>query len=314
MDDSGDSSYPDGIYTTSTPNRVPGNLFFGYAGTVGIGYQGHHPKSGSFALPPGGVVSPTHPPYGPLTHASTIANGFSIDMGYAGWRTSFLLGDDDFNSLDLFPVLGPGTGTFASKCDFGLLVGHMTAAAHIDENYWTTHSYYPFYNTQQPGAYQWIAMPGMDFGNSSGTSRLKWMALYGCDSLRELDYDDLWARFLLPMPPNLRLLLGSEEGVFMHPRFGYRFAADLNGWTTQDGSPMTIYNAWCDAAADTDTQEAKRWWWHPFGLGTRHMTAVYRDDFEEGSWRTLSDSIWNWGTDISSEWADLSFISQQVYP
>jgi Family of unknown function (DUF6345) len=316
VDSPQNSDFPDMVYTTRTPNRIPGNLFFGFAGTVGIGYQGHHPKSGSFGLPPGGVVSLSHPPYGPLKNASTIANGFSINMGFAGWRTSFLLGDDDFNSADLFPILGTGTGTgtFASQCNFGLLVGHMTAAAHIDNDYFTTHSYYPVYNTAQPGAYQWIPFPGMDFGNPSGTSKLRWMALYGCDSIREQDYNDLWTKFLIPMPPNVRLLLGSEEGVFIHPSFGYRFAASLNGWTTQDGAPMTIFNAWCDAAAYADQQTAKSLRYRIFGLGTRHMTAIYRDDSQEGSWRTIGDSIWNWGTDISYDWYDVSFVSQQVYP
>jgi len=316
MDASANSSYSDGVYTTSTPNRVPGNLFFGYAGTVGIGYQGHHPKTPSFALPPGGVVSQSHPPYGPLVNSSTIANGFSTDMASAGWRTSFLLGDDDFNSTNLFPVLGPGTGTgaFASKCDFGMVVGHMTATAYTDPNYYTTHSYYPFYNSHQPGGYQWIPFPGMDFGNPYGSSKLKWMALYGCNSLRSDDYNNMWWSFLVPMPPNLRLILGSEEGVFIHPSFGHRFAANLNGWTTSDGSPMQIYYAWCDAAGYADQLTSKSWKYRIIGLGTRHMTAVYRDDSQEGSWRTLSDSIWNWGSDISYDWYDVSFISQQVYP
>ena len=51
--------WPDQTYSTRTPTRVPGILFFGFAGTVGIGYQGHHPSKsqvGAFASAPGGVT------------------------------------------------------------------------------------------------------------------------------------------------------------------------------------------------------------------------------------------------------------------
>ncbi len=317
MSASQSSSWPDATYTTRTPTRVPGSLFFGFAGTVGVGYQGHHPtksQAGTFGNAPGGVLAST-PPWGPLKTASTLANGFSQDMGYAGWRTSFLLGDDNLNSLDLMPTqgAGSGTGTFATKCNFGLLIGHMTASSRTDPNYFATVPYYPVYNSLQPGRYQWLALPSMDFGNGSVYSKLRWMGLYGCQSLKQRDYSDLWTKFLLPMPPNLRLILGSEDGVFIHPAFGPRFAADLNGWTSQDGTPMNIFDSWCDAATDTDTKMSHSGWWKVIGIGTRRMTAIYRDTTQGGSWNTLSDSIWNWNTDVSLDWYDVSFTTRQVY-
>jgi hypothetical protein len=309
MDSSSDASWPDAVYTTQTPNRVPGNLFKHFAGTVGIGFQGHHPSSPNFGLPPGEVISASHPPYGPLKTASAIANGFSIDMGLYGWRTSFYLGDDNLNSTNLFPIDGPGSlgkTAFAAKCDLGLLVGHMTATAYTDPDYYVTHSYYPVYNTKQPGAYQWIPLPGMDFGKYDGSSPLKWMALYGCNSLRYQDIDDMWTHYTLPLPPNLRLMLGSEEGVFIHPSFGYRFAIDLN-------SSMSVVDAWCEAASYADQQTAKSLKWR-FLMGTRNMTYIYRDDTQEGSWRTISDSIWSWSGDISYDWYDITYQTRQVYP
>jgi hypothetical protein len=108
-----------------------------------------------------------------------------------GWRTGFNLKDDDFNSTNLFPVLGGGSGqgTFSKYCHFGLVVGHMTATAYTDPDYYVTHSFVPVYNSKQPGRYQWLPLPGMDFGN--GSSPLMWMALYGCNSLRYEDADDI---------------------------------------------------------------------------------------------------------------------------
>ena len=163
--------WSDQTYETRTPTRTPGNLFIGFAGTVGVGYQGHHPKKPPvFGTAPGGVLAST-PPWGPLKTASSLANNFSINMGYAGWRTSFMHGDDNLNSLDLNPTMGPGTGTgaFATQCHFGLLVGHMTASSRNDPNFYATVPYYPVYNSTQPGAYQWIATPDMDLGNSAGS-------------------------------------------------------------------------------------------------------------------------------------------------
>jgi hypothetical protein len=305
------SSYDDGVYTTDYPNRAPGNMFKGYAGVVGVGSQGHHPHSPSFGLPPGGITSPSHPPYGKLVNASVIANGFSKEMVKYGWRTGFNLQDDNLNSTNLFPVMGAGSGdgTFAKYCHFGLLIGHMTSTAYTDPDYYVTHSYYPVYNTQQPGSYQWIPLPGMDFGNNNGSSPLKWMALYGCNSLLQVDEDDMWTHFELPFPPNLRLLLGSEEGIFINPAFGQRLARNLN-------NSMTIFQAWCEAAGYVDEKQSHSWKYGFIGIGfgTRHMTCVYRDDSQEGSWRTISDSIWDWSSDISYDWYDVSFYSQQVYP
>lgn len=313
---SGDSSgFADGVYTTRTPNRIPGSIFMGHAGTVGIGWQGHHPKSPTFPVPEGGVISLSHPPYGPITSSSKIASSFISVMGASAWRTAFNLGDDNFNSTNLSPILGPdsGTSSYATQCNFGMYVGHMTATASTDPNYECTHSWFPIYNSAQPGHYQWIALPACDFGPPNGASPLLWMAMYGCNSLQNVDWNDMWSSFTLPFPPNLRLLLGSEEGIFLHPVFGWRFAADMNGLTTPDNSPMTIAASWYDASGAADQQAAKSLRYR-FTMGTRHMNVCYRDITQGGSWQTLNDTIWNWSNDISYDWFDVSLDQQQVYP
>lgn len=308
------SDFSDQTYTTRTPNRIPGQLFMGHAGTVGVGWQGHHPKSPAYALPNGGVISPTRPPYGPIASSSKIANSFINVMGASGWRTAFNLGDDNFNSTNLFPIMGPGTGTssYATKCNFGMYVGHMTATARTDSDLGCTHSWFPIYNSAQSGSYQWIPLPECDFGPPNGASPLLWMAMYGCNSLQNQDWNDMWSKFLLPMPPNIRLLLGSEEGIFVHPVFGWRFAADMNGLTTPNNTPMTIAASWYDAAAEADRQTAKSLKWK-FLMGTRHMTVSYRDNTQGGSWKTIQDSLWNWSNDISYDWFDVSLDEQQVH-
>ena len=307
-------SWPDDIYTTRSPYRIPGNMFFGFAGTVGIGYQGHHPKKPPVVGGPEGGVLASAPPWGKLRTVSLLANNFSTAMAAAGWRTSFMLGDDGLNSSNLAPIIpNISSGTFASQCNFGLLAGHMTASKFSDQDFGSFTPYFPVFASRTPTHLQWIALPQMDFGNGSSASHLRWMALYGCQSLIERDYSDLWTKFLLPMPPNLRLLLGSEDGIYICPMFGTRFADNMNGATT--GTPMTVFDAWCDAAAEAD----KIWdnsGWNKLPLvniGNRHMTAIYRDTSQGGSWNTLNDSIWNWGSDVSVDWLDIQFIKVQVY-
>jgi hypothetical protein len=304
------ANWPDDVYTTRTPLRFPGQLFMGYAGTVGIGFQGNHPGGNHFASPAGGVISLDTPPYGPLINSSVLANGFSINMGLGGWRTSFYLGNNNLRHTNILYASGR-VGKFASSCDFGLIIGHMTAALNTS-SYGATHSWLPLYNSDVSTAtYTWCALPQFDLGQIGSPDTLKWMALYGCNSLRQQDFSDMWTKFLLPMPPNLRLLLGSETGVYIQPFFGWRFAANLHGWNS-GGNPMTIRDAWNDASAvaHTEAGKARRPWLRP---GTTVMSVVYRSTTQGGSWNTLNDKIWQWGTDISYDWFDISYASATVY-
>jgi hypothetical protein len=315
------ANWPDANYVTHAPMRAAGSIFYGNAGTVGIGAQGHHPSPEPyFANPAGGVISLSRPPYGRLVQATTIADNFANDMGSAGWRTSFLLKNDNFGSIDIASQLGAGSGTsrFARNCNFGFIVGHMTASRNVDPNYgYSSVSYLPLYNsTANVQRYDWIGLPGMDLGAANGSvfSKLRWMSLYGCNSLRQADFNDMWSKFVLPMPPNLRLLLGSEDGVFIHPLFGGRYADNLNGFTTPNGAPMAIPAAWYDAAQAADIETAKQLRYRILGLGTRRMTVVFRDITQEGSWSTYNDSIWGWYSDISYDWFDVTLEVVPVYP
>ena len=88
----------------------------------------------------------------------------------------------------------------------------MTASGRNDPHFYATVPYYAVYNSAQPVAYHWISTPDMDPGNNAGSifSKLKWMAFYGCQSFKKRDCNDLGSKFLLSMPPNLRLILGPK--------------------------------------------------------------------------------------------------------
>ena len=76
---------------------------------------------------------------------------------------------------------------------------------------------------------------------------------------------------------------------------------------------MTIAGSWYDAATLADQRRSQAWY-HKIVMGTYQMSVAYRDDSYTGSWSTLQDSIWNWGTDISFYWGDITLDEQRVYP
>ncbi len=328
---------PTTTQTTSTPLRISGEMFKGFAGVFGTAYQGHHiswQDVGFFSMPTGGSGwTSTWAPYGKLKNASVICNGFTCEMVWDGWRSYFQLADEGFRWPDL-------TGCFTGDCvseygqqtafggqfravDFGLLVGHMVAASGTALG--AGCAYYPFWNPTLASplggtlrSYSWIALPQMDFGQSAQfvdlPAYLKWMALYGCNSLRLTDVNDMWTKFLLPFPGNMRILLGSGAKVQIAPIFGTTLAGDINGTTPQSGgSPMSIISGWDDAGKVATLQAA----------GTRNplkmpsmcqMTHVFRDKSDDGSTPgTYEDSIWNYQPVINLDYTSIDWDGNTVY-
>ncbi|MGH7953391.1 MAG: DUF6345 domain-containing protein, partial [Limisphaerales bacterium] len=144
---------------------------------------------------------------------------------------------------------------------------------------------------------------------------LKWMCLYGCNSLRLNDVNDMWTKFLLPMPPNIHVLLGSDSKVYIVASFGSQFADDLNGVSSASGgSPMTLISSWYDAGKVAHQAAAHSR--NPFKRpGTVVLSAAFRDsDYESGEPGTASDTIWNYPSDYNVDWTAIDWQSQQVYP
>lgn len=324
--------------TTSTPIRTPGEIFKGFAGVFGTGYQGHHVSwkdVGPFPLPTGAHGFTAHlPPWGPLRNAGVICNKFSTQMTSSGWRRAFQLADENFRWPDLkgcatgdcvseYGVETAFGGRFRNGCDFGLLVGHMAAADSTPLG--ASHAYYPFWNPTLASSrggtwrsYSWIGVPEMDFGQSAtilgGPSFLKWMGLYGCNSLRIADVNDMWTKFLLPMPPNVHVLLGSGGTVYISPDFGNALADNMNGRSTiSQGNPMTVIESWFDAGtkacaqANTTRNPLKR-------PGQTTLTAVFRNNSIFGDPGTEADTIWNYSGSINQDWTDIDWDSRSVWP
>lgn len=324
--------------SASTPIRIPGEMFKGFAGVYGTAYQSHHVSwkdTGFFSMPVGasGFTS-TWAPYGKLRNAGTICDNFSRGMTANGWRRSFQLADESFRWADLagcytgncISEYGLSTafgGRFRQGCDLGLLVGHMVAASTTPSG--AAHSYYPFWNPTYStplggtmNSYSWIGLPEMDFGQSQsimgGPSYLKWMGLYGCNSLRLADVNDMWTKFLLPMPYNMRVLLGSGSTVYIAPDFGTAFADNLNGLSeVSSGSPMTVVESWYNAGTRACAQAATTR--NPLKRpGQVTLTAVYRDQSIFGDPGTLGDTIWSYPGGINLDYIDIGWGYRVVWP
>lgn len=324
--------------TTSTPIREPGQRFKGFAGVFATAYQSHHVSwqdVGFFSMPSGahGFTS-TWAPFGKLKTAGMLCDNFSSRMTSSGWRRAFQLADEQFRWPDLtgcftgdcvsqYGISTAFGGRFRGECNFGLLAGHMVAADSTPEG--ASHSYYPFWNPTYASSlggtlrsYDWITLPQMDFGQSDaplgGPSPLMWMCLYGCNSARAQDVNDMWTKFLLPFPPNLRLLLGSASRVQIAPVFGTTFGDDLNGLSAaSQGSPMSIVDSWYDAARAACLQarasrDPRKW------PSACTMSVVYRDETIWGDPTTYGDSIWSFQQDPSQDWTDIGWETRGVYP
>ncbi|MFN7140296.1 MAG: DUF6345 domain-containing protein, partial [Limisphaerales bacterium] len=326
--------YPDfeeGTEVTYSPIRILGLMFKGFAGIFGTAYQGNHPSwkdVGFFSMPTGGSGwTSTWAPYGPLKNVSAISKSFGNRMTAFGWRRSFELAD---NSFQWFHLTGCYTGTcdnqynppalfgghFARASELGLLIGHSVAAN--NSAFSSATSYYPFWNGVTNSlsgtwrSYDWIALPQMDFGQSSSTiggyAPLKWMAFYGCNSLRINDINDQWTKFLLPMPPNLRVLLGADTTIYIVPEFGSTFADSLNG-VGNNGVPMSVIQSWY--AAGTRAHQIAGSTRNPLKRpGTVRLTAVYR----AGSPGTGGDTIWGYPSNVDNDYLMIYWQQQQVYP
>lgn len=321
------ASFDDGgqTYFTFFPIRIPGLFFKGFAGSFGVAYQGHHPSwqdRGFFAFPTGasGFTSIWRP-YGPLRNASGIANSFSTRMTSQGWRQAFMLADNKFQHTNLTSAYKTPTSpsTFSKDIDLGLIIGHVVGANTTP--FAASMCYYPFWDSGvsglggNPNAYGWIAMAEMDFGSwmfqHNQWSPLKWVGIYGCNSLRLNDVNDMWTKFLLPMPPNLRILLGSDTAVYIVPEFGSRFADNMNGVSNQ-GVPMSVIQSWYNAGTLAHTIAGRSR--NPFKRpGTIFMSAVYRSSGGGGA-GTGGDTIWSYPWSYNTDWTDITWGRQQVYP
>jgi hypothetical protein len=98
------------------------------------------------------------------------------------------------------------------------------------------------------GANNFVKLADCSFG-SSGTNGLRWMALLGCNMLRDDNYQSMYNHLKLPINNNLHLLLGCSTFAGATPDIGKLWAKKMTR-NALLGGPQTIENAWYEAGRD----------------------------------------------------------------
>jgi len=183
----------------------------------------------------------------------------------------------------------------------GLYVGHGIRGINQDFLATSTPSlqtYTPIYRTGV-NAYDWVRMSEFDFGG--GPVGLRWMGIYACNMLYYDNAQDMWDKGVLPMNPNLHILLAEESSVFMYPTFGRKWASYMNGG--EDGVKHTIIESWNSASHDVHAVPGV----FPSGHAPIVMTCAYWPDCFNDKLLSNTDN----GSDDPSE---ILFRRVQVYP
>ena len=106
---------------------------------------------------------------------------------------------------------------------------------------------------------QYLRLSEMNLGGS-GTNGLKWMALLSCTSLQHNNWANMQSLGVKPYNSNLHLLLGVDTTNYTSSSILWYWARYMNyGSSTNAGSasPLTIRNAWYQAARQAYADEAQ---------------------------------------------------------
>lgn len=289
--------------TTLIPPRAVGAM-----GTVGVAYQGHHPKTsfGSNNRPSNGLGgrvtlnnnSGVTGAFGPLKAPRRIRGDFHIDFSLAGYRTTFYAVNDDLVANDLRGPQYGGTNKF-NKVNIGLLIGHGVYGSTPD---FTTsgsgpfETYFPIYKSGV-NSYDWVRFTQFDFGSSG--SDLRWMAILSCNNMIDNSYDDMWDKELLPIGDDLHLLLGSSSVIFVASNFGRQYASALTG--LHGITRRTVAESWFYTGTVSQ------------GFQTNSVKKTV--SFRVAGWPAcFSDDLVNYSAPDSGNPADITSDNRQVYP
>jgi hypothetical protein len=237
--------------TTQRPRRPAPKPIKGSPGRFGVAWQGHHPDPGPNGIPgfnrPANLtgtiqLDPNYVlPYGPIKRAKAIATGFENTLVKYKWKKAFNYGDDQLTAALLRKPSKGGSNVF-NYCNLGLLIGHGIRGSSQDFRATSTPSlqtYMPIYKSGV-NAYDWVRMSEFDFGGGPGG--LRWMGIYACNMLSQLNAQDMYNKGVLPINPNLHILLAEETSIFMYPTFGQKWASYMNGG--EGGGNRTVIDGW----------------------------------------------------------------------
>jgi hypothetical protein len=218
-----------------------------YPGNGGSPYKFYAPFDGCFQgsrVQLDGNGGAVQMPWDALSDAEYQAKGFTETMKGYGWNSGLNLAEDQLTVQSL-----TGTGSPFNKIglDLGLLLLHCAYGTSMDcTANGCMQMYFPIISGTSG---QYLPMSQMKFGLVAGNSGLKWMAIFACHSLDHNNWQSMQNQQVEPYTSNLHLLLGSDTDCWGAPGLMSYWARNMvNGTNNQTYSPLTIQNAWYQAA------------------------------------------------------------------
>jgi hypothetical protein len=247
---------PDEQSAAAAPVRPPTAPVRGTVGTFGVAYQsytGNGASGYSFNGPADscgygafvqldGKGADTKIMWDPLPDSASQANGFADTMKQYGWNSGLNLAEDQLTVQSL-----SGNGSPFNQVDLGLLLLHGAYGTSMD---CTTQPacmqmYFPITSGTSG---QYLRMSQMNLGEVAGNNGLKWMAIWACQSLYHVNWQSMQSQHVYPYNGNLHMLLGSDTVCADGPGLLAFWAQYMAYGNSTNYSPMTIQNAWYQAA------------------------------------------------------------------
>jgi hypothetical protein len=167
---------------------------------------------------------------------------FIKEMKRNNWSKKFSRSDD---SLSINDLRASGANIF-NNAQLGLLSLHGTYGS--DPDYTISGAKQMYFPITSGGSAQYLRMSEMSLG-SADPNGLKWMAIDACNSLYEPNWSDMLNHGVHPNNGNLHLILGADSFTWTNPDRHRLWAKYMTSGQTPQ-SPMTIQNAWFEAAHD----------------------------------------------------------------
>jgi hypothetical protein len=219
--------------SSRAPKRKPKSPVKNKSGTFGIcyktcpvGFSAQEPRTGRIPpLQPVFVAIDTFPsqsaplPWGTSTTSKPMADGLAQGLKIGGFKQKFLLADDKWSAADIKKP-GLGGSSIFNTCNFGWLDTHgcYGTIAEIDG---VKYTYLMLFDSVHGPEY--VRLSDMDLGSSD----LRWMTIFSCDSLHPANVTSMANNFKMPDNDNLHLLLGATTATYGTPLFGITYASNL---------------------------------------------------------------------------------------
>ena len=238
------------------PNRPPINPISGIIGTFGVAYETYsgNGTNGYTFLPipnepgiPGSYIAldgnsgSASLSYAPLTVNKTAANNFIYEMQHYGWQCGLNLSDSKFPMSTMI-----GSGTPFNQVNLGLMMTHGAYGNTSDyEAGLCKQMYFPFTTSST-----YLRLSQMNLGGS-GTNGLEWFAIIACNSLYQANWNSMQSHGIKPYNSDLHLLLGTDTTAYTGDRLMQFWAQYMDFSAGAYFKPLTIQNAWYQAAEDS---------------------------------------------------------------